>query len=69
LISANASSMRLGLDCGSGTLTLYVNSQQIDSVSDATYTSGVIGLFAANDDQQGGANVTFDDFAATKIGE
>jgi hypothetical protein len=69
VISANPASMRLGLDCGGGSLTLYVNGQQIDSVNDSTYTSGVVGLFAASDDQDSGANVTFEDFAVTKLGE
>jgi len=69
LISISSGSVRLGLDCGSGSLTLYVNGQQVDSVSDSTYTSGVIGLFAASDDQDGGANITFDDFVVTKLGE
>ena len=69
VISASSSSMRLGLDCGNGTLTLYVNGQQIDSVSDASYPNGVVGLFAASDDQDSGTNVTFDDFVMTKLGE
>jgi hypothetical protein len=69
LISASSGSVRLGLDCGGGSLTLYVNGQQIDSVSDTTYTSGVIGLFAASDDENSGATVTFDDFVVTKLGE
>ncbi len=69
LISVSSGSVRLGLDCGGGLLTLYVNGQQIDSVSDSTYTSGGIGLFAASDDVNSGANVTFDDFAVTKLGE
>ena len=69
LISVSSGSVRLGLDCGGGSLTLYVNGQQIDSVSDSTYTSGVIGLFAASDDENGGADVTFDDFVVTKLGE
>ncbi len=69
LISAASGSVRLGLDCGGGSLTLYVNGQQIDSVSDSTYTSGVIGLFAATDDEDGGADVTFDDFVVTKLAE
>ncbi len=67
VISGSASSMQLGLDCGPGALTLYVNGQQIDSVSDSTYTSGVVGVFAATDDQESGANVVFDDFAMTKL--
>ena len=69
LITISSGSVRLGLDCGGGSLTLYVNGQQVDSVSDSTYTSGGIGLFAASDDVNGGANVTFDDFAVTKLGE
>ncbi len=69
LISISSGSVRLGLDCGGGSLTLYVNGQKVDSVSDSTYTSGVIGLFAASDDENSGANVTFDDFVVTKLGE
>jgi hypothetical protein len=69
LISAASGSVRIGLDCGGGSLTLYVNGQQIDSVADSTYTSGVIGLFTASDDQNGGATVTFDDYVVTKLGQ
>jgi hypothetical protein len=68
-VAAAGGSVRLGLDCGGGALTLYVNGQQVDSVSDSTYASGVIGLFAASDDQANGTNVTFDDFVVTKLGE
>jgi len=57
------------LDCGGGVLTLYVNGQQIDSVSDSTYVSGTVGLFASTDDVSGGASVIFDDFVVTKLGE
>jgi hypothetical protein len=64
--AASANSMRIGLDCGS-TLTLYVNGQQIDSVSDTTYTNGTVGLFAASDDENNGTDVTFDDFVVTKL--
>ncbi|MBC7877428.1 MAG: hypothetical protein H7Y59_09690 [Anaerolineales bacterium] len=69
VISASAGSMRIGLDCGGGALTLYVNGQQIDTVATSTYTSGSVGLFAATDDQESGVNVTFDDFVVTKLGE
>jgi len=68
-VTASPDSMRLGLDCGNGSMALYVNGQRIDSVSDSTYTSGAIGLFAASDDEPSGANVTFDDFVTTKLGE
>jgi hypothetical protein len=67
VISASAGSMRLGLDCGNGVMTLYVNGTQIDTVSDSTYTSGTVGLFAATDDEVGGVDVTFDDFVVTKL--
>lgn len=67
IISGSAQSMRLGLDCKNGSMALYVNGQLIDSVSDATYTSGTFGVFAASDDQANGATVLFDDFATTKI--
>jgi hypothetical protein len=69
LISANPGSVRIGLDCGGGSLTLYVNGEKVDSVADSTYASGVLGLFAASDDLNGGAIVTFDDFAVTKLGK
>jgi hypothetical protein len=69
VISGSPSSMRLGLDCGNGSMTLYVNGQQIDSVSDSSYTNGVVGLFAASDDQDSGANVTFDDFTSSQLGQ
>jgi hypothetical protein len=67
IISGSAQSMRLGLDCKNGSMTLYVNGQQIDSVSDASYTSGTFGLFAASDDEQNGTSVVFDDFVSSKI--
>jgi hypothetical protein len=67
IISATGGNMRLGLDCGNGSMTLYVNGQVIDTVSDATYTSGVVGLFAATESVQNGTNVTFDNFAMSKI--
>ncbi len=67
VISASAGSMTLGLDCGNGSMVLYVNGQQIDSVTDSSYPNGVVGLFAASDDQENGASVVFDDFVVTKI--
>jgi hypothetical protein len=63
LIPQDASSYRVGADCGNdGTLTLYVNGQQIDSVTDTDYTSGNVALFAWSGDEPAGANVSFDDF-------
>ena len=67
LIAENASSYRIGADCGNGTLTLYVDGQQIDSVSDTTYTSGSIALFAWSGEQVNTVNVSFDDFLMTNL--
>jgi len=69
IAAAASGSMRIGLDCGNGSLVLYVNGQQIDSVADSTYTSGVVGIFAASDDQENSTVVTFDDFAVSKLGQ
>ena len=67
LIPQNASSYRLGADCGNGTLTLYVDGQQIDSVSDSTYTSGGFALFAWSGEEVKTVNVSFDDFLMTEL--
>lgn len=66
-ITANAASYRLGADCASnGTLTLYVDGKQIDSVSDSTYLKGDVGLFTwtGNDTF---AEIRFDDFVVTSL--
>jgi hypothetical protein len=67
LIAADATSYRIGADCGNNTLTLYVDGQQIDSVSDSTYTSGNVGVFAWSGEELNGTNVSFDDFVLTKL--
>ena len=69
VISYGGDSLRLGLDCGNGSMTLYGNGQMIDSVSDSSYTSGSVGLFAASNDESRGTLAFFDDFAMTKLGE
>ena len=69
VISFGGDSVRLGLDCGNGSMTLYANGQMIDSVSDSSYTSGSVGLFAASNDESRGTIAIFDDFAMTKLGE
>ncbi len=66
-ITPNAGSYRIGADCGNNTLTLYVDGQQVDSVSDTTYTSGNVGLFAWSGEQLNGTDVNFDDFVLTKL--
>lgn len=67
LIAKDASSYRLGADCGNGTLTLYVDGQKVDSVSDSTYTTGGVSLFLWSGDNIKTVNVTFDDFALTEL--
>lgn len=66
-IPTDAKSYRIGVDCGNGTLALYVNGNLIDSASDSDYTKGGIGLFTWSGDQNSGANVTFDDFVLTSL--
>ncbi len=66
-ITKNAASYRIGADCGSGTLTLYVDGQQIVSVSDATYTTGGIALLTWSGENATTTNVSFDDFLMTEL--
>ncbi|MCG2785558.1 MAG: hypothetical protein L6461_10680 [Anaerolineae bacterium] len=67
LIAKNAASYRIGADCGNGTLTLYVDGQKIDSVQDSSYSSDLVALFAWSDEVENGTDVTFDDFAITRL--
>jgi hypothetical protein len=68
LITQNASSYRLGADCGSdGTLTLYVDGQKIDSVSDSTYGPGRVGLLIWSSSDTNKTDITFDDFIMTAL--
>lgn len=66
-IKSDAASYRIGADCGNGILTLYVDGQQVDSVTDDYYTTGNVGLFAWSGEEVNGTNVTFDDFIVTKL--
>ena len=68
LIPVDASSYRVGMDCGNGTLALYVDGQLIDSVSDSTYTSGRVAVFAWSGEEVGiTTDVSFDDFVMTEL--
>lgn len=67
LVPKNAASYRVGADCGNGTLTLYVNGQMIDSVSDSSYTSGGVGLFVWSGFEAPSADITFDDFIVSTL--
>jgi len=66
-ITSGAASYRIGADCGNGTLTLYVDGQQVDSVTDDYYSTGNLGLFAWSGEDLNGTDVTFDDFVVTKL--
>lgn len=66
-IKKDAASYRVGADCGNGTLTLYVDGQQITSVSDTTYTGGSIALLTWSGENATTTNVSFDDFSMTEL--
>jgi len=67
LIPKDAASYRVGADCGSGTLTLYVDGQEITSVSDTSYTGGGIALFTWSGEEATMTDVSFDDFLMTEL--
>ena len=63
----NAPSYRVGADCGNGRLALYVDGQQIASVSDSIYTDGGVGLFTWSGEEATATDVSFDDFVMTEL--
>jgi len=67
LITKNAPSYRVGADCGNDNLILYVDGQQIASISDASYTSGGVAVITWSGEEVASANVSFDDFAMTEL--
>jgi hypothetical protein len=68
LIEKDAPSYRVGADCGSnGTLTLYVDGQQVASVSDVSYTSGGVAVIVWSGEEAATTNVSFDDFLMTEL--
>ena len=44
-----------------------VDGQQVDSISDDTYETGNVGLFAWSGGELNSTNVSFDDFVVTKL--
>jgi hypothetical protein len=62
LIPRNASSYRIGADCGEGTLTLYVDGKQIASAPDSSYREGGVALFTWSAEEPTSTNVSFDNF-------
>jgi hypothetical protein len=67
LIPTDAASYRLGADCANDTLTLYVDGQQIDSISDSSYVSGGVALFTWSGEEATTTDVSFDDFLMTQL--
>ena len=67
LIARDASSYRVGIDCGNGTIALYVDGQQIASVADASYVDGGVALFTWSGEEATTTNVSFDDFLMTEL--
>jgi hypothetical protein len=66
-IAKDAASYRVGADCANGSLTLYVDGQQIASVADSTYPSGGVALFTWSGEEASTTNVSFDDFLMTQL--
>jgi len=65
-VPQNEDTYNLGVDCGNGKLALYVNGKKIDSVTDDTFTTGKIGLFAWSSKDKD-VEVHFDDFVVTEL--
>ena len=66
-IPQSASSYHVGADCGNGTITLYVNGQEIASVSDTSYVSGGVALLTWSGEEATTTDVSFDDFLMTEL--
>ncbi|MBL8100784.1 MAG: serine/threonine protein kinase [Anaerolineales bacterium] len=66
-ISQNASSYRLGADCGDGNMNLYVDGQEIASINDDTYTNGKVGIAISSAVNASNTDISFDDFLITTL--
>jgi len=68
LISKDASTYRVGMDCAAdGTMTLYVNGQQVATASDTEYAGGMVGVIAWSGDVESGTTVSFDNYVITQL--
>jgi hypothetical protein len=67
LIPTDAGSYSVGMDCGNGTIALYVDGQQIASVADASYVSGGVAMFTWSGEEATTTDVSFDDFLMTQL--
>ncbi|HCB01440.1 MAG TPA: hypothetical protein DEP19_03570 [Anaerolineae bacterium] len=66
-IEQNASSYRVGADCGAGNLKLYVDGQEIASINDDTYTSGAVGIAISSAIDATQTDISFDDFLISEL--
>lgn len=64
-VNKGAASNKIRAECIGSTLTLYVNGTQVDSVTDASFTSGDVGLIAGTYEDPG-TDISFDNFVVTK---
>lgn len=64
-VHPGAAMNRIRAVCVGNTLTLYVNGQQVDSVTDDSLSNGDAGLIAGSYDEVG-VDVSFDNFKVTK---
>ena len=67
VITNEASSYRVGADCGNGKLTVYADGRPVASVTDNSYRTGRVGLFTWSGEKATSANVTFDDFLVASL--
>jgi len=68
LIKKDAPTYRVGADCSSnGTLTLYVDGQQVASASDVSYTSGGVAVITWSGEEATKTDISFDDFTMTQL--
>lgn len=66
-IARNASSYRVGADCGNGKLALYVDGKQVAAVSDPAYASGGVGVVVWSGEKATTTDLSFDDFVMTAL--
>jgi hypothetical protein len=67
VITVNADSYRIGVDCSNNTLKLYVDGQLVDSVTDDSYNNGGVALFTWSGENATNTNVSFDDFLMLEL--
>lgn len=67
LIEPNAPSYHIEAACGNGVLSLSVDGQQIDTVTDTTYPSGRAGVFIWSAEQATRTDISFDDFLLANL--